>query len=69
MDFVSAYEIMKNGGTVFKRSNPNELYTANFNNKVKKYTICVNGKALDKNADWESIFICNEWEVASKSDE
>lgn len=63
MDFVEAYGIMKRGGTVFQKSKPEELYSAVFDARNKKYTIFVNGNVLGNDVDWESIFQCNEWEV------
>lgn len=63
MDFVSAYEIMKNGGTVFKKQNPDILYIAKFDDVSKKYTIFENEKELGNDTDWDSIFSCNDWEA------
>lgn len=65
MDFLEALTIMKNGGTVFKKQNPDILYTAKFDDASKKYTIFENGKELGNDADWDSIFSYNGWEVIS----
>jgi hypothetical protein len=65
MDFISAYEIMKKGGSVFKKQNPDIIYTAKFEDVSKKYTIFENGKELGNDTDWYSIFSCNDWEVVN----
>lgn len=56
---------MKKGGTFFKKQNPDILYTAKFDDATKKYTIFENEKELGNDADWDSIFLCNDWEVVS----
>lgn len=65
MDFLEALTIMKKGGTVFKKQNPDVLYTAKLDDLTKKYTIFENEKQLENDADWDSIFLCNDWEVVS----
>ena len=63
MDFLEALTIMKKGGTVFKKKNPDVLYTAKFDDVTKKYTLFENEKELGNDTDWDSIFSCNDWEV------
>ena len=65
MVFLEALTIIKKGGTVFKKQNPDILYTAKFDDVSKKYTIFENGKALGNDTDWDSIFFCDDWEAVS----
>lgn len=63
MDTVKALHYMKEGKTAFKKSEPNILYTADFDDVSAKYTICKNGEAMTAESDWASFFNCDEWIV------
>lgn len=66
MDTVKALRLirhMKEGKTALKKSEPNTLYTADFDDVSAKYTICKNGEAMTAESDWDSFFNCDEWIV------
>ena len=63
MDTVKALHYMKKGKVALKKSEPNMLYTAVFDNVSEKYTIYKNGEAMTEESDWASFFNCDEWIV------
>jgi hypothetical protein len=65
MTFDKALAIMKKGGTVFKKQNPDILYTAKFDDVTKKYTLFENEKDLGNDADWDLIMLASDWEIIS----
>lgn len=61
MDAVKALHYMKKGKTAFKKSEPNTLYTAVFDDVSAKYTIYRNGTAMTEESDFYSFFNSDEW--------